>query len=831
MKKAKGISALGMRSTLQASAIAPATPGNSTVLLGRSPIAEPYDYVQSGGFTGKEQPYSPDPLVRYRWDDPQADDKPEIFLQKPVLAESETPERFIGMESLIGENVDVTVTGEGSIRLDFGVEFAGWLEIDSPDLTGKITLGVSEYNQPAFVNSGPQSPSKTAAPKKYGSTYRLELNSELYEGVRFAFINVTEFDRPFRITDVRLVCQVKPVNYNGSFDSDNELLNRIWYTAAYDVRVNLKEDYFAAILVDRGDRHSWTGDAYIAQAAALPAFANYDFVLKNLRKNSVHSNGIKSYELYWILSLIDYYEYTGDRAGVEGLLEQALSRLEYAYTIYGTNPRLSFFGWDERLGAGFEAPDIDANQQSYKLLSIQAWQDFAEVLMDLGKADLAEKYRGYAAEKRAELTADPDWYKDYAMHTAADAINAGVLSKEAVTELSEAYFTDRLNRLSYSPFNQYFILQAMSKAGCYDDAIQSILDLWGGQIEYGGTTFFETFRPDWAMELGKNDPVPNNQAGYTSLAHPWSAGVLTWMSEEILGIRAERAGFEGFTVTPHLGRHLTRVSGEMPTPHGTITVDFDVESGKHSLTVPKGTIATIGIPKVEKTITTIKMNGKAVSPSNEDENFIYIENLSTGIYRFIVTYKGETPEYKVGEYEYAARFMGSDTVTKGNWGGVWGADGYVLCNYGSGSDRSLPNYVSDVRFTKAMAQSWTADTDDERAFTGNACNIGTRRMTAYRSNNNAACYQTFTVDIDLKKETEYTVALYFVDWDRQGRRMAIEMFDGETLNLVAPVKVIDNCTDGVYMIYKYNKSARFRIDQIRGENAVLNGIFIGGRPL
>lgn len=41
----------------------------------------------------------------------------------------------------------------------------------------------------------------------------------------------------------------EPYSYveKGSFASDNELLNKIWYTAAYDVRANLKEDYLAAI--------------------------------------------------------------------------------------------------------------------------------------------------------------------------------------------------------------------------------------------------------------------------------------------------------------------------------------------------------------------------------------------------------------------------------------------------------------------------------------------------------------------------------------------------------------------------------------------------------
>lgn len=412
--------------------------------------------------------------------------------------------------------------------IDFGREFAGWLEIDSPDLSGRVTLGISEFTQPTFANPPAQSISKTKEPKKYGDTYRLETNDELYEGVRFAFINIEEFDKPFHITDIRLVCQTKPVNYNGSFDSDNEMLNRIWYTAAYVVRANLRKDYFAAILNDRGDRFSWTGDAYPAQAAALVAFGNYDFVLQNLRYTAAHSNGIESYELYWIFSLVDYYTYTGDKDGVMSLLSQATSRLDHAYQIYGTNPHLGFFGWDERLGAGFENPNIEENQNAYKMLAIRAWREFSNVLEDIGQSGLANKYRGYAEQKTKEILSDPEWYEDFGLH-AADAINAGVAAGESADTLYERYFTDRLNRLSYSPFNQYFILQAMAGAGRQDDAVSAILDMYGGMIDYGATTFFEVYRPGWNAGIGVNGAVPNCQVGFNSLAHPWGAGVLTWM--------------------------------------------------------------------------------------------------------------------------------------------------------------------------------------------------------------------------------------------------------------------------------------------------------------
>ena len=73
----------------------------------------------------------------------------------------------------------------------------------------------------------------------------------------------------------------------------------------------------------------------------------------------------------------------------------------------------------------------------------------------------------------------------------------------------------------------------------------------------------------------------------------------------------------------------------------------------------------------------------------------------------------------------------------------------------------------------------------------------------------------------------YTVALYFVDWEKEGKSLAVEMFDGKTFELVAPVRIVEDHREGVYAIYKYNRPARFRIDHIRGEYISLSGLFFG----
>lgn len=94
---------------------------------------------------------------------------------------------------------------------------------------------------------------------------------------------------------------------------------------------------------------------------------------------------------------------------------------------------------------------------------------------------------------------------------------------------------------------------------------------------------------------------------------------------------------------------------------------------------------------------------------------------------------------------------------------------------------------------------------------------------------NAACLsnsdQTMTLTIGVDGPRPYQVALYFVDWDHKGRRLAVEMFDADTLKLIAPVRIVNGFSGGVYLVYAYDRSAKFRIDKVRGDIVTLSGIF------
>lgn len=802
----------------------------------RSPAPEPYRYT-NGSYRGTAVPESPDPLVAYRWDSTKASDDLQIYILTPEQVTTNNPGSFENLESLVGNSPRVTVKGTGSIRVDFGQVNAAWLEFDSDDLHGDVEMSISEFNQPAVVNIGAQNRFKTKKPARYGNTFRLELNDQLYEGVRYGWIHVRSFDTVWHIKNVRLVCQIRPTNYEGSFSCSDTMLTRIWYTGAYGVKLNLLKDYFGAILMERSDRFSWTGDAYTSQAAALVAFGNYDFILTNIRHTADQNNGILSYSLYWVQSLIDYYMYSGDSVTLSHFIDNATGKLDAALEHFGKNPALGYYGSDERIGAMFENTNCPESQNAYKMLTIKSWIHFADAMDKFGRKDLSARYRGYANEKMGQLKKDPYWYRSFGLHAAADAINTGLTTGDEQLEMYKNDFSDRVNRISLSPFNQYFIINALSQMGRYDDALSLINDHWGGMIRYGATAFFELYRPSWNNVLGYNDAPPNNQTGYTSMCHPWGGGVTHWLTEQVLGIRPLTPGFSTCEILPHPGRTLTWIRGSVPTPHGTITAGFDIKTGKCAVSIPEGVTARIGIPKAEKAIQSIDVNGKnawngkyspvkGIKAAEEDKDFVYFENVEAGEYNMAVTYSGNTPTYTELPWIYPVDRITIDSVTSGNWGGKYGSAGYVMFSYNEGKDiRKLPDFVSDVYCRLNDTVQWAYNVSDSRALASSEKNGSSRNASAIHTRNAIPCLQTMTVDLKLRKEKSYQASLYFLDWDNQNRKVQIEIFDLVTLNLLAPVQVVNHFSGGKYLVFKCNRPVRIRINMINEPNAALSGIF------
>ena len=544
-------------------------------------FAEPYLPLSGGAFSGVPLLFHPDPLGSYVWAPSVNKSLLQTYALLPAsvtLTPGTTAGAFTGVDSLLGDAPPhVGVAGVGGLQLDFAINSAAWIEFESADLTSAdakaVELSVSEYDEYEMTNLGPKVGAPVAHTRADEPTlWRLELpHPDLYEGVRFAWLRVNSTPAvQWTITALRLVCQIKPTNYGGAFAAKNDDdLSRVWALGAYTVKVNLLSDQFGSILIYRGDRFSWTGDAHIAQATAMVALGNFDFVKENLRFTQRNCNGIESYCLYFVLSVVDYFMATNDAALAEELVPSVVPKLEHAHSVWGSTVHLGFYGWDDRLGSGFvDSTSSNETQAAYRALAIRSWRAWAAVCAAVGNATDASHWTAYAdaATSTIRASGSPAWYESIGLFAVADAVNAGVSTPAEAAGIVALRFNDLTTICSLSPFNTFFALEALASFGELDRGLATVHACWDVMLRLGATTTWEIAKPAWEDLFPPTSVIAQFQ-GYTSMAHPWSSGATAWSSRHLAGVRATAPGYATFVVAPHIAGNMSGISATVPLPN------------------------------------------------------------------------------------------------------------------------------------------------------------------------------------------------------------------------------------------------------------------------
>lgn len=240
---------------------------------------------------------------------------------------------------------------------------------------------------------------------------------------------------------------------------------------------------FNSILMDRGDRVSIQGDGHPTMAAALVAFPSadtYDLVHQMLVQTDsgcanhsicpVVDSGLMPYPLYWASSVNDWYWASGDTNRVLQLAPDMGRIVDNAVEKFlqpGLN--VAWFGWDDRVGNGFCGECNLEAQLGFASLTIRACNDFSATLKHAGDTVNATKYAATAIRLAQTLRARPattvpggEWWEDYGVHAAAYMINAKSVATAAEQEaIFHKVLTNSVTICSWSPFNQYWILQAL----------------------------------------------------------------------------------------------------------------------------------------------------------------------------------------------------------------------------------------------------------------------------------------------------------------------------------------------------------------------------------
>lgn len=511
-----------------------------------------------------------------------------IWLTEPTISGVDhLLQPFSGQVSVTQENCCVFNTKKGracSLLLDFGRELHGALQ---------VVAAIRDVQQPArfrvrFGESVTEAMSDVELSNATNDHAIRDLEllvpwlgsvTTSNTGFRFVRIDLLSDTVEVPLAAVRAVAQYRNLEYQGSFRSSDDRLNKIWQTGAYTVHQCMQEYVWDGI---KRDRLVWIGDMHPEVMTVNTVFGwqpvvgrSLDFARDDtpLDSESRWMNNMCSYSLWWILIQRDLYLYQGQI----GYLKQQHSYLARLLRQVMAHTD----GKKETLSGGMRFLDWPTSEQpkvihaGLQALTIIALEAGAELLRALDDHELASECEKKALQMRKYVPDHQNSKQAVALMTIAGLTRA---DKGASVIL-------RNGADGFSTFFGYYMLEALARAGEYEQALRLISDYWGGMIDLGATTFWEELtysdlqragRIDQMTPQGKYD-IHSDGGAYCyvgmrlSMCHGWASGPTPWLSRYVLGIEPVEAGCRRVRIVPHLG-HLQWVEGAFPTPQGIIRV-------------------------------------------------------------------------------------------------------------------------------------------------------------------------------------------------------------------------------------------------------------------
>lgn len=499
-------------------------------------------------------------------------------------------------QAFLGEVPVCTLKKGGFVLLDFGCEFQGGADVVIQSLengAAKLRIVFGESVSEALSTVGEKNSTNDHSSRDF--TVDAQFLSHMSVGnTGYRFLKLEAAGGEIGIASVQGVSRFRDLEYQGSFQCNDERLNEIWKVGARTVHLNMQEYLWDGI---KRDRLVWVGDMHPETSTISMVFGETDVVKKSLdfvRDNTLPNdfmNEFASYSMWWIKIQRDLY---WDFGNLEYLKEQEkalISILENILSHIDENGVCDIAGkfveWSSK-----NTPDEEAAFYAMLIVGLTAGAELLEIL-NISDA-LAKRCKAAVEHIRVRN------YKLFGNKQAAAMVALSGLKdlKQVCKEVIKPGGAEGL-----STFWGYYVLQALAKAGETEFALDIIREYWGAMLDLGATTFWEDFDIKWAENAFRIDELP--QAGkddahgdfgkfcYTqfrhSLCHGWASGPTAFLSRHVLGIKPIESGYKKIKLEPHLG-NLTYAEGKVPTPHGAIEVRHELINGeiKTKISVPDG---------------------------------------------------------------------------------------------------------------------------------------------------------------------------------------------------------------------------------------------------
>ncbi len=477
------------------------------------------------------------------------------------------------------------LTCGGHILLDFGKELSGGARILTHGKTGagKVRLRFGESVTETCAELGEKNATNDHSPRDIEVT--LAAYSDLTFGqTGFRFLRVDLLSEgALTIKSILAADDTDTREEIGYFECDDPLVNEIWKTASYTLRLCLQNGYYWDGV--KRDRLVWIGDLYPEMRAAHCLFGSIpetDNSLTFAREETPIGTWMgffPNYSIWWLIILADEYALSGNRENLDRHLPYVKELLACLNTFVDengeTNLSPEFIDWPTYYKeGGEEIKREESHAGGYYLLRI-ALEKCEGLLASVGEE------LSVVREMKRKLSARSVRVKKF-KQIAALGILAGDESEENERILLEG------GGKGLSTFTSYLVLTAMAKRGQYALALESMKEYYGGMLSVGATTFWEDFDLAWLENSSRLDEFPKEgqqdihgdfgsfcyQGFRHSFCHGWSAGVLAYLMETVAGICFDSRG--QVRVEPHLSG-LKWVRAAFPTAAGIIRVSHRVD--------------------------------------------------------------------------------------------------------------------------------------------------------------------------------------------------------------------------------------------------------------
>lgn len=461
----------------------------------------------------------------------------------------------------------VKIERDDGFLYDFGKELFGFLCIEGADENEKIHVSYGESLEEAV-----DTPNSILFEDVCGnSEYKLRQRA-----FRYIFITGTKSD------NVYAEYEYIPLEYKGSFECNDEAVNKIWDMCAYTLHLTTREVQLEAI---KRDRWTWGGDSYQAYK-----FSNYLFGDKEIVRRSTiamrgkdpvyeHINTITDYSFYWIIGLSEYLLNYNDVDFIKFIYKRAVSLMEFALKRVNKDGFIAKTG-NDWIFVDWSDIDKDGALCAEQMLCIAALRTMARLAEKIGRdgknyADKAEEMtkKVNAFFWNDEKGAYIDTYESGKNHVTRHANIFAIMYNIATEKQKElivknVLLNDEITQIT-TPYFEGYELDAFGMIGDFDYIENKIKTYWKGMSDLGATTVWEEFDPT----LNGIDHYKMYGDKYAkSLCHAWGAAPIYLLGKYFLGVSPSSDGFETFTVKPHLGS-FKYIKGSVPINGGIVKVE------------------------------------------------------------------------------------------------------------------------------------------------------------------------------------------------------------------------------------------------------------------